>query len=114
MSGPGHRLGWGAYGGWSGPGATIRGAPSYQQRTPAGGSTSTGAREPPVSTVSPLRFRLVQIATAPSANPLGALAAGARDDLAERLEGGAIKFLKLHLLNRREIIRAGVDSDAGQ
>jgi hypothetical protein len=41
------------------------------------------------------------------------LAAGARDDLAERLKGGAIKFLKLHLLDRSEIVRAGGDSDAG-
>ena len=43
-----------------------------------------------------------------------ALAAGARDDLAEQLKGGAIKFLKLHLLDRSEIARASVDSDARQ
>ena len=42
------------------------------------------------------------------------LAAGARDDLAEQLKGCAIKFLKLHLLDRSEIVCAGVDSDAGQ
>ena len=42
------------------------------------------------------------------------LAAGARDDLAEQLPRRAVKFLKLHLLDRSEIVRAGVDSDAGQ
>jgi hypothetical protein len=45
---------------------------------------------------------------------LGALAAGARDDLAEQLPRRAVKFLKLHLLDRSEIVRAGVDGDAGQ
>jgi hypothetical protein len=40
------------------------------------------------------------------------LAAG--DDLSEQLKGGAIKFLKLHLLDRSEIVRAGVDRDTGQ
>ena len=47
-------------------------------------------------------------------NLLAALASGARDDLAEQLPGHAVKFLKLHLLNRSEIVRASVDSDTGQ
>ena len=47
-------------------------------------------------------------------NPLSALAARARDDLAEQLPRRAVKFLKLHLLDRSEIVRGSVDSDTGQ
>ena len=47
-------------------------------------------------------------------NPLSALAARAREDLAEQLPRRAVKFLKLHLLDRSEIVRGSVDSDTGQ
>src|SRR5690349_17373644 len=47
-------------------------------------------------------------------NLLGTLAAGARDDLAEQLPRRAVKFLKLHLLDRSEIVCGGVDGDARQ